>query len=137
MDSSPVKKLERVAEVKDDEEFEGRRYAEAQMPLPPTPPPESSELPSVNHPTSNPDHRPAIVDEAGKDDVPPPVTTDKSQTDPDTEEDPTSATISSTNNADGDTAGTDVEALRQQLKRFKERFTGTGTMDINEFILTG
>ena len=130
--SSPVEKLERVVELEnDDEEFQGRRYAEAQMPLPPTPPPESSDLPPVD-PTSNPEHQPTVVDEADKDDVSPLVTTNRSRTDLDT----TSATISSTNNPDGDASGADVEALRQQLKRFKERFTGSETTRIDRSILT-
>ena len=110
----------------EEEEFQGRGYAEAQMPLPPTPPPESSELPSVDPPTSNPEDQPAVVDNADKDDIPPSVTTDLSQADPETEADPTSVTVSPTNNTDGDAGGTDVEALRQQLKKFKERFTGSG-----------
>jgi len=113
-DGSLVEKLERVVELEDDdEEFQGRRYAEAQMPLPPTPPPESTKLPEVDPLTSN---------------LEPPATTDPSQNTPGTEADPTT---SSTNNTDGDAAGTDVEALRQQLKRFKERFTGNETVDID------
>ncbi|KAF9650502.1 hypothetical protein BDM02DRAFT_1385736 [Thelephora ganbajun] len=124
VDSPSAEKLERVTELEEDEEeFQGRRYAEAQMPLPPTPPPESSKLPSVDLPASNPEHQPDLVDNAGKGNVSPPITVDSSQADPDTEVDSTSATIPSASNADGDTAGTDIEALRQQLKRFKERFT--------------
>jgi hypothetical protein len=124
-DSSLLEKLGKVVELgEDDEEFQGRRYAEAQMPLPPSPPPESAKLPAVDPPLSDPEHRPPAVDGAGRGDVPPPATIDPLQTDPDTEADPANTTVSSTNNADGDAAGTDVEALRQQLKRFKERFTG-------------
>lgn len=138
VDISPAKKLERVVELEeDDEEFQGRKYAEAQMPLPPTPPPESPELPSADPPTSNPEHHSAAVDDVDKDGVSPPVTTDPPQTNPNTEADLTGATISSTNNPDGDAAGTDVEALRQQLKRFKERFTGSETIDIDRSKLTG
>jgi len=129
VDNSLVEKLERVVELdEDDEEFQGRRYAEAQMPLPPTPPPESSKFPSIDSPTPDPARQRAVVDSADKDDVPPTVTTDPPQTDP--EVDPGNVTISSTDNADGDAAGTDVEALRQQLKKFKERFTGSETVDI-------
>jgi hypothetical protein len=120
-----LEKFGRVVELEeDDEEFQGRRYAEAQMPLPPSPPPEPAKLPAVDPPTSDPEHQPTVVDGAGKGDAPPPATTDPPQTDSDTKADPTGATVSSTNNADGDAAGADVEALRQQLKRFKERFTG-------------
>ena len=108
----------------DDEEFEGRRYAEAQMPLPSSPPPESAKLPTADPLTSTSEHQPTTDGGAGEGDVLPPPTTDPPQTDLDTEVDPTSATTSPTTNADGDAAGTDVEALRQQLKRFKERFTG-------------
>jgi len=137
VDTSSVKKLERVVEFEeDDEEFQGRRYAEAQMPLPPTPPPESLELPLVDPPTFNPEHQPAAIDDVGKDDVSPPVIIDPSQTDPDTGADPTGATIFPANNVNGDAAGTDVEALRQQLKRFKERFTGSETTDIDRSMLT-
>ena len=136
MVSSQVEKLERVVELEeDDEEFQGRRYAEAQMPLPPTPPPASSDLPSVDPPTSSPEHQPAVADDADKDNVSPPVM-DQSQTNLDTEVDPTNATTSSVNNAGGDAVGPDVEALRQQLKRFKERFTGSETTDIGRSILT-
>lgn len=132
MDISSAKKLERVVELEeDDEEFQGRRYAEAQMPLPPTPPPESPELP----PVSNPGHRPTVADDIDKGDVSPPITTDPYRTNPNAEADPADATIS-TNNTNGDAAGTDVEALRQQLKRFKERFTGGETTDIDRSILT-
>ena len=124
-DSSLLEKLGKVVELEeDDEEFQGRRYAEAQMPLPPSPPPESAKLPTIDPPFSDPEHRPAAVDGAGRGDVPPPTSTDPLQTDPHTEADLANTTVSSTNNADGDAAGTDVEALRQQLKRFKERFTG-------------
>ena len=131
MGHSFVEKLELVVESDEsDEEFQGRRYAEAQMPLPPTPPSEPSKPPSVDPPTSDPEHQPAIVDNAGEGDVSPTATADPPQTDPDTETDPTSATISLTNGADGDSSGTDVEALRQQLKRFKERFAGTDRMDV-------
>jgi hypothetical protein len=134
VDISSVKKLERVVELEeDDEEFQGRRYAEAQMPLPLTPPPESPKLPSVDPPTSDPEHQPPAVDE---DDASPPVITDPPQINPNTEADPTAATIPSINNADGDAAGADVEALRQQLKRFKERFTGSQTADIDRSMLT-
>lgn len=114
----------------EDEEFQGRRYPEAQMPLPPTPPPESSELLSVNPPTSNSEDQSAVVDNADKDDISPSVTIDLSQADTETEADPTSVTVSPANNTDGDAGGTDVEALRQQLKKFKERFTGSGKTDI-------
>ena len=93
------------------------------MPLPPSPPPESAKLPTVDPPTSNPENQTAVVDGGGEGEVSPPLPADPSQTNPDTEADPTSSTISS--NADGDATGTDVEALRQQLKRFKERFTGS------------
>ena len=138
VDVSPVKTLERVVEFgEDDEDFQGRRYAEAQMPLPPTPPPESPEFPSVDPPTSNLEHQSAAVDDIDKDDVSPPATTDPPQTNPNTEADPTGVAISSTNNADGNAAGTDVEVLRQQLKRFKERFTGSETTDIGRSMLTG
>ena len=131
MGHSLVEKLELVVESDEsDEEFQGRRYAEAQMPLPPTPPSELSKPPSVDPPTSDPEHQLAIVDNAGEGDVSPTATADPPQTDPDTETDPTSATISLINGADGDSSGTDVEALRQQLKRFKERFAGTDTMDV-------
>ena len=120
--------LERVVELEeDDEEFEGRRYAEAQMPLPPTPPPSSPKPPSVRPSTPGPEHQPAVVDDANMGDVSPPVPIDPPRNDLDTEADVTSATIPST---DGDAAGTDVEALRQQLKRFKERFTGSETPDV-------
>ena len=122
-DSSLSEKLERVVELEDeDEEFQGRRYAEAQMPLPPSPPPVSAELPSIDPP----EHQPAVDGDARKGDVSLPPTTDPSQADPDTEANSTSITTSLTNNTDGDATGTDVEALRQQLKRFKERFTGKG-----------
>ena len=121
MDSSLSEKLERVVELEDeDEEFLGRRYAEAQMPLPPSPPPVPVELLSIDPP----EHQPAVDGDAGKDVVSPPPTTDPSQATPDTEANSTSTAMSSASNADGDAAGTDVEALRQQLKRFKERFTG-------------
>ena len=120
--------LERVVELEeDDEEFEGRRYAEAQMPLPPTPPPSSPKPPSVRPSTPGPEHQPAVVDDANMGDVFPPVPIDPPRNDLDTEAGVTSATIPST---DGDAAGTDVEALRQQLKRFKERFTGSETPDV-------
>jgi len=132
MDISSAKKLERVVELEeDDEEFQGRRYAEAQMPLPPTPPPESPEPP----PVSNPGHHSAAVDDIDKGDVSPPVTTDPSRINPNAEADPADATIS-TNNTNGDAAGTDVEALRQQLKRFKERFTGSETIYVDRSMLT-
>lgn len=136
--SSPVERLERVAELEeDDEDFHGRRYAEAQMPLPSTPPPEPSELPSVDLPPPSPGPQPTVVNDVDKDDVPPPMIMDPPQTDPDTEADLTSTTVSSTNNAGGDPVGTDVETLRQQLKKFKERFTGNETTNISRFTLTG
>jgi len=131
VDSLLVDKLERVVELdEDDEEFQGRRYAEAQMPLPPTPPSEPSKLPAVDSPTPDPPQQRAVVGDAGKDDISPTVTADPPQTDPDTKADSGNVTISSTDNADGDAVVTDVEALRQQLKRFKERFTGSETTDI-------
>ena len=132
VDISSAKKLERVVELEDDEEFQGRRYAEAQMPLPPTPPPESPSLP----PASNPRHHPAAVDDIDKGDVSPPVTTDPSRINSNAEADPADATISLTNSVNGDAAGTDVEGLRQQLKRFKERFTGSETTNIDRSMLT-
>jgi len=111
-----------VVELEDeDEEFQGRRYAEAQMPLPPSPPPVSAELPPIDPP----EHQPTLDGDTDKGGVSPPSTTDPSQPDPDTEVDPTNLTIPPVNNTDGDAAGVDVEALRQQLKRFKERFTGS------------
>jgi len=126
-----VGELERVVELEeDDEEFQGRRYAEAQMPLPPTPPSASLELPSVDPPTSGAEHQPTAVDDTSKGDIPP-VSIDPPQADPDTEAEPATATLPVSNNADGDAARTDVEALRQQLKRFKERFTGSGTTHVN------
>ena len=125
MDNSQVEKLERVAEwEEDDEGFQGRRYAEAQMPLPPTPPSESSELPPAHPPTSDLEHQSTVVDDTDKDDASPSVPTNPSLTDPRTEADLEVAATPPTNNIDGDAAGTDVDALRQQLKRFKERFTG-------------
>lgn len=111
-----------MVELEDeDEEFQGRRYAEAQMPLPPSPPPVSAKLPQIDPP----EHQPTVDGDTDKGDVSPPPTTGPSQPDPDTEMDPTNVTTPPTNNTDGDAAGTDVEALRQQLKRFKERFTGS------------
>lgn len=127
-----MEKFERV--VEGDEEFHGRRYAEAQMPLPPTPPPESPKLPPVDPPKSDSEHQPAIID---KGDISPPVSTDPLQTDPEVEADLTSATISSVYNADGDPANADVDALRQQLKRFKERFTGSEVTYVDLPELTG
>lgn len=125
-----MERLERVVEFEEDnEDFHGRRYAEAQMPLPPTPPLEISKLPSVDPPTSNPERQPAVINNADIGDIPPPVSTDPLQTNLKAEGDLTSATVSSTNNVDEDAAGTGVEALRQQLKRFKERFTGNDMMD--------
>jgi len=127
-DSSLSEKLQRVVELEeDDEEFQGRRYAEAQMPLPPSPPPEPAKLPTADPPIPTSERQPVIGADAGTGNPSPPTTTDPSQTDPDAEVDPTNATTSPPNNADGDAAGTDVEALRQQLKRFKERFTGSET----------
>ena len=111
----------------DDEEFQGRRYAEAQMPLPSSPPPESAKLPTVDPPPPTSEHQPVVDRDASNSDVLLPSTTDSPQTDPDTETDPATDTTSTNNNADGDAAGTDVEMLRQQLKRFKERFTGSNT----------
>lgn len=126
-----MERLEKVVELReDDEEFHGRRYAEALMPLPPTPSPESPKPSSVDPPISDSEHQPTITDNADIRNIPPPVPTDPLQTDSDTQADLASTTIASINNADGDTTGTDVEALRQQLKRFKERFTGSETMDV-------
>ena len=138
VDSSPVEMLERVAEwEEDDEGFQGRRYAEAQMPLPPTPPSESSELPPALPPTSGLEHQPTAVDDTDKDDVSPAVPTNPPPTGPGTEADLAITAIPSTNNADGDAAGTDVDALRQQLNRFKERFTGREETYIYQCTLTG
>ena len=131
IDSSLLEKLERMAGLEEnDEEFQGRKYAEAQMPLPPSPPPESTKLPPVDPPTPGSEHQPAVVDGEDKGDVSLPFTAEPSQIDPDIEADPANITISSTSNTDGDTTGTDVDALRQQLKRFKERFTGSEIIDI-------
>ena len=127
LEESLAEKLERVIQLEeDDKDFHGRRYAEAQMPLPPTPPSESSELSSVDPPTPDVENPPAVVDNA---DVPATVSAESLQRDVETDADRTRAAVSFNNNADGDTAGTDVEALRQQLKRFKERFTGSKMMD--------
>ena len=132
-----MENLERVVELEEDEEFHGRRYAEAQMPLPPTPSPESPNSPSDHPPTFDPEHRPAVFDNVKTGDIPPPAPTDQLRTDPDAEADLANAIISSTNNANGGSAGSDVEALREQLKRFKERFTGSGKMDVGRSKLTG
>lgn len=137
MDSSLSEKLERVVELEDeDEEFQGRRYAEAQMPLPPSPPPESAKFATIDPLTSNPERQPAVIDDGGGGDMSLPLVTDRSRTDPDTEMDPINTAISSATNADGDAASTDVDALRQQLKRFKERFTGNEIIDIGRTKLT-
>lgn len=126
-----AEKLVRVVELEeDDEEFHGRRYAEAQMPLPPTPSPESPKLPPADPPIPDPEYQLAVIDNADTAGVLPPVSTDPLWTGTEPEAGPTSTTISSANNADGDATGTDVEALREQLKRFKERFTGSETMDV-------
>ena len=119
VNNSVVEKLERVAELEEDEEFHGRRYAEAQMPLPPSPPPGSPDPPP-------PEPQPAVLEDTGRVD-PSPVTTESPQVDPDTGDDPATATMTSTGKVDGDS---DVEALRQQLKRFKERFSGREIMDV-------
>ncbi|KAF9785533.1 hypothetical protein BJ322DRAFT_1006501 [Thelephora terrestris] len=95
----------------------------AQMPLPPSPPPTSLKLPSVGPSTSDPEHQPTVADDTDTGDVSLPIPTAPPQNDLDPGAEVTNATISSSNNNEGDTAGADVEALRQQLKRFKERFT--------------
>ena len=131
VDSSPSEKLDKVVELEeDDEEFHGRRYAETQMPLPPSPPPESAKLPPADPLSSPPEYQPTVGVSTGKGDISPPLASDPPQTDPDAEADPMSTTAPPVNNTDGDAAGADVEALRQQLKRFKERFAGNEATDI-------
>jgi hypothetical protein len=126
-----VENLERVVELDEDDEFHGRRHAEAQMPLPQTPPPESPKFPSVDPPTSDPEHHPATVDNVDIGNTPPPASADPLQTNPEAETDFANTIISFTNNANGDPAVSDVEALREQLKRFKERFTGSETVNVS------